>query len=164
MRNKIKVIFCIFSSLFIFTNSTQATKEIVKDENVEEKDTGKSSSISYQPTVGERVVLYAKKFLGVPYRWGGFSPSGFDCSGLVKYVYQKFGVSLPHNVAAMFGIGKRVEGKLEPGDLVYFSGLGHMGMYIGNGNFIHAPQTGDYVKISDLRKRSYYAAYRIVGT
>jgi peptidoglycan DL-endopeptidase CwlO len=97
------------------------------------------------------VVGIAMRYLGTPYVWGGASPSGFDCSGLVMYVYAQVGVSLPHNAAAQYGYGSAVSrSDLEPGDLVFFYGLGHVGIYIGGGSFIHAPHTGDVVKISSL--------------
>jgi cell wall-associated NlpC family hydrolase len=97
------------------------------------------------------VVGIAMRYIGVPYRWGGASPSGFDCSGFIMYVYAQIGVSLPHNAAAQYGYGSPVSrDQLEPGDLVFFNGLGHAGIYIGGGNFIHAPHTGDVVKISSL--------------
>jgi len=97
------------------------------------------------------VVGYAMQFLGRPYVWGGASPAGFDCSGFTMYVYAHFGVSLPHNAAAQYGYGSAVpSGDLQPGDLVFFDGLGHVGLYIGGGQFIHAPHTGDVVKISSL--------------
>jgi cell wall-associated NlpC family hydrolase len=97
------------------------------------------------------VVAIAMRYLGVPYVWGGESPSGFDCSGFVMYVYAQVGVSLPHNAAMQYGYGTPVSmSQLEPGDLVFFYGLGHVGLYIGGGNFIHAPHTGDVVKISSL--------------
>jgi cell wall-associated NlpC family hydrolase len=101
---------------------------------------------------GKRVVGYAKKFVGVPYVYGGSSPrSGFDCSGFVRYVYAHFGVSLPHSSYAQFGDGSRVSrGGLRPGDLVFFDGLGHVGLYIGNGRFIHAPHTGTRVQVETL--------------
>ena len=97
------------------------------------------------------VVGIAMQYLGVPYVWGGASPGGFDCSGLVQYVFNQVGVSLPHHAASIFGYGTPVaESDLQAGDLVFFNGLGHMGIYIGGGQFIHAPQTGDVVKISNL--------------
>jgi peptidoglycan hydrolase-like protein with peptidoglycan-binding domain len=101
---------------------------------------------------GARVVAVAKQYLGVPYRWGGASPAtGFDCSGLVMYVYAKFGISLPHNAAMQYGHGRPVSrSDLRKGDLVFFDGLGHVGIYVGGGNFIHAPHTGDVVRISPL--------------
>lgn len=101
---------------------------------------------------GRRVVGFAKKFVGVPYVYGGSSPrSGFDCSGFVRYVYAHFGVSLPHSSYAQFDDGRRVSRHgLRPGDLVFFDGLGHVGLYIGNGRFIHAPHTGTRVQIETL--------------
>src|ERR671911_225105 len=97
------------------------------------------------------VVGIAMRYLGVPYRWGGASPSGFDCSGFTMYVFAQIGVSLPHYTGAQWGMGSPVSrDQLEAGDLVFFNGLGHMGIYIGGGNFIHAPHTGDVVKISSM--------------
>jgi peptidoglycan DL-endopeptidase CwlO len=97
------------------------------------------------------VVGIAMQYLGVPYVYGGSTPSGFDCSGFIMYVYAQIGVSLPHNAAAQYGYGTPVDrSQLQPGDLVFFNGLGHAGIYIGGGSFIHAPHTGDVVKISSL--------------
>jgi cell wall-associated NlpC family hydrolase len=108
-----------------------------------------------EPTVAERAVTLARKQLGVPYAWGGASPSGFDCSGLVSWVYGRLGVTLPHNSAALYGVGRSVRtDELRPGDLVFFSGLGHVGMYIGSGRMIHAPQSGRHVEIQALASRS----------
>ena len=98
------------------------------------------------------VVAIAMRYLGIPYRWGGSSPStGFDCSGFVMYVYSQVGVSLPHNAAMQYGYGSPVSrSNLQPGDLVFFNGLGHNGIYIGGNQFIHSPHTGDVVKISSI--------------
>ena len=91
------------------------------------------------------------KYLGIPYAWGGASPAGFDCSGLVMYVYAQLGILLPHYAAAQYGFGSPVSrDQLQPGDLVFFDGLSHVGIYIGGGQVVHAPQTGDVVKISSL--------------
>ena len=107
------------------------------------------------------VVGLAMQELGKPYVWGAAGPSSFDCSGLVMYVYAQVGVSLPHNAAAMFSYGTPVGyGDLQPGDLVFFSGLGHMGIYIGGGQFIHAPHTGDVVKISNMSDHGGYVGAR----
>jgi len=111
------------------------------------------------------VVPIALQYLGIPYVWGGSSPStGFDCSGFTAYVYAQVGVSLPHHAASQYNYGTPVPyDQLAPGDLVFFSGLGHMGIYIGGGQFVHAPQTGDVVKISSMDERwgSYVGARRL---
>ncbi|MDF2753003.1 MAG: glycoside hydrolase [Gaiellaceae bacterium] len=98
------------------------------------------------------VVGIAMRYLGVPYRWGGSSPStGFDCSGFTMYVFAQIGISLPHYTGSQWGMGSPVSrDQLQPGDLVFFNGLGHMGIYVGGNNFIHAPHTGDVVKISSM--------------
>ena len=104
------------------------------------------------------VVGIAMQYLGTPYVWGGASPGGFDCSGFIMYVYAQVGVSLPHHAASQYGMGTPVSrDQLQPGDLVFFNGLGHAGIYIGGGQFIHAPHTGDVVKISSLSD-SWYAS------
>ena len=110
---------------------------------------------------GARAAALAHRYLGIPYRWGGASPrTGFDCSGFVMYVYAKVGVSLPHNAAAQYRHGRAVSrGALRPGDLVFFNGLGHNGIYIGGGRFIHSPHTGDVVKISSLGSSWYAQTY-----
>jgi cell wall-associated NlpC family hydrolase len=107
---------------------------------------------------GKRVVDYAKRFRGIRYSYGGSSPrSGFDCSGFVRFVYSHFGVSLAHSSYAQFGAGRRVARRwLKPGDLVFFHGLGHVGIYIGHGRFIHAPHSGTRVRIESMQ--GWYSA------
>jgi cell wall-associated NlpC family hydrolase len=102
---------------------------------------------------GTRVVDYARKFRGVRYVYGGSTPrTGFDCSGFVRYVYAHFGFPLAHSSYAQFGDGRSVSRwALRPGDLVFFDGLGHVGIYIGKDRFIHAPHTGTRVRIETLR-------------
>jgi cell wall-associated NlpC family hydrolase len=108
------------------------------------------------------VVGIAMQYLGTPYVWGGASPSGFDCSGFVMYVFSQVGVSLPHSSYAQYGYGSPVSrGDLQPGDLVFFDGLGHVGIYVGGGSFIHAPHTGDVVKISSMT--GWYASTFVGG-
>ncbi len=122
-----------------------------------DSSTTSSNPVAPPPGNYSGVVAIAMRYLGVPYVWGGESPSGFDCSGFVMYVYAQVGVSLPHNAAMQYGYGSPVSmSQLEPGDLVFFYGLGHMGIYIGGGSFIHAPHTGDVVKISPLG--GYYSS------
>src|SRR4051812_20704428 len=114
---------------------------------------GGGNTIPPPPSAGgSSVVAAALSQLGVPYHWAGASPSeGFDCSGLTMWAYAQVGVSLPHNAAAQHGMGTPVSrADLQPGDLVFFNGDNHEGMYIGGGQFVHAPHTGDVVKISNL--------------
>lgn len=94
----------------------------------------------------------ALKYLGIPYVWGGASPDvGFDCSGLVMYVYAQIGISLPHFAAAQYGMGTPVaEDQLQPGDLVFFDNLNHVGISLGGNQFVEAPHTGDVVKIQSI--------------
>jgi cell wall-associated NlpC family hydrolase len=107
----------------------------------------------------------AMRYLGIKYQWGGASPAtGFDCSGLVMYVFAQLGIALPHYAAAQYQMGVPVaRADLQPGDLVFFDGLNHVGIYIGGGEMIHAPHTGDVVKIESISDfgSSYVGARRI---
>jgi cell wall-associated NlpC family hydrolase len=101
--------------------------------------------------LSEKVVKYAKRMIGVPYVYGGSTPHGFDCSGFTSYVYRHFGVAIARTSYSQFREGIRVARKsLKPGDLVFFHGLGHVGLYIGNGRFIHAPHSGTRVRIESM--------------
>lgn len=113
------------------------------------------------PNTHGGVIGYAMSQLGVPYVWGGATPgAGFDCSGLVMWAYSQVGISLPHSSYAMAGIGQSVpRDQLQPGDILLFDGDSHVGLYIGNDQFIEAPHTGDVVKISSLDSGWYSAAY-----
>ncbi len=104
----------------------------------------------------------ALAYHGVPYLWGGETPSGFDCSGLVLYVFRQHGVNLPHYSGSQFLLGEKVAvAELLPGDVVFFgSPIHHVGIYVGGGYYIHAPRTGDFVKISKLADRRDYAGAR----
>jgi len=136
-------------------------KDAWGDDEEEGPDTGVGTDVpSFS---GVDLVNYAKSFIGVPYVWGGESPKGFDCSGFTQYVMRNFGVSLPHYSTSQFNMGSSVsKGSLQVGDLVFFTGsLGspgvprHVGIYIGNDQFIHAGSGG--VKISKL---STYPGYQ----
>ena len=113
-------------------------------------------------SLGEQAVQIAMGELGVPYVWGGASPSGFDCSGLTMWVYAQLGIHLDHYTVSQFNAGPHVaESDLAPGDLVFFEpGIGHVGIYIGNNEFIHAPHTGTVVQISSLSDSWYAAEYQ----
>ncbi len=116
-------------------------------------------------TLGGQAVAIAEQYLGVPYVWGGASPDGFDCSGLVMYVYAQLGVSLPHNALMQYNALPHVPtSDLEPGDLVFFYGFGHVGIYIGGGMIIHAPHSGTVVQISSMSgEGSIAGAARVPG-
>jgi cell wall-associated NlpC family hydrolase len=103
----------------------------------------------------------ALRYLGVPYVWGGASPSGFDCSGLVMYVYAQLGISLPHYTVAQWNATVPISSP-EPGDLVFFNGLGHVGIYIGGGRFVNAPHTGSVVRIDSISSFGGYDGARRV--
>jgi peptidoglycan DL-endopeptidase CwlO len=119
---------------------------------VDRRDTPLVSNTSLVARKEARIVRFARRFLGVPYSYGGTSPrSGFDCSGYTRFVYAHFGIGLPHYSGAQFALGHRVaRDRLRPGDLLFFDGLGHVGLYVGHGRFIHAPHSGTSVSIASL--------------
>ena len=113
-------------------------------------------------SVGAQAVQIAMGELGVPYVWGGASPAGFDCSGLTMWVYAQLGIHLGHFTGSQWNAGPHVaRDQLAPGDLVFFEpGIGHVGIYIGNNDFIEAPHTGAFVQISSLSNAWYAAEYQ----
>ncbi len=130
-----------------------------------------STKNSTNPSRGEvnystdEVVQYSLTFRGIKYKWGGNTPQeGFDCSGYVRYVFAHFGVYLPRTTYTQINVGTPISrDNLQPGDLVFF-GYGtphHVGIYIGDDCYIHAPQTGDVVKISPLNRKDYMGARRV---
>ena len=131
----------------------------------------RSSVPKYIPSKGSApfsdnaVVVFAYQYLGTPYVWGGTSPvPGFDCSGFMQYIYRHFGISIGRTTYEQIHDGVEVtDGNLEPGDLIFFgtwSDPHHVGMYVGNGTYIHAPHTGDVIKLSALGDRSDYLTAR----
>ncbi len=117
---------------------------------------------------GAEAVRIAKSYIGVPYVYGGTTPNGFDCSGFVQYVYRQMGISINRVAADQARNGVYVAKEdLQPGDLVFFAKPGrtihHVGMYVGNGQYIHAPYTGRTITIENLTRKDYYTARRIVS-
>lgn len=129
---------------------------------------GKNTAAAAKPVassnIGQQVVDKARQYMGVRYVYGGSSPSGFDCSGLTSYVYKSFGVSLNRSSGGQTSNGTKVsKGDLQPGDLVFFNSPGsgsvcHVGIYSGNGNFIHAVKPGRAVE-TDTLWSGYYDTY-----
>lgn len=134
-------------------------------------DETSSGSTSTEADLGQQIATYAQQFVGYPYVYGGSSPSGFDCSGFMQYVFSQFGYSINRTATAQLANGYSVAYEdLRPGDIIYFgygSTASHVGMYIGNGQFVHAENSSTGVVITDLSvswyANRYLCAHRIVG-
>ncbi|MDR1412849.1 MAG: C40 family peptidase, partial [Actinomycetes bacterium] len=121
-------------------------------------NTGKLKDVVIEPGSPAETAL---TYRGIPYKWGGATKSGFDCSGLVLYTFAQHGVKLPHHSASQALQGEKVAGTLQANDVVFFgSPIHHVGIYIGGGYYVHAPRTGDVVKISKLSDRRDLSAAR----
>lgn len=178
MRRKNKRLTALIVAVMIlFTNTAYAIEKVNEFKpDLWHEDIVKPTMIAFvEPTPTptptpkyEEVVNCVHKYLGVPYVWGGTTPKGFDCSGLMQYVYNEVGIKISRTTYTQVKEGIEVsKDNLRPGDLVFFAKCGnvhHVGMYIGNGNMIHAPQTGDVVKIVSLSSRKdYLTARRIIN-
>jgi cell wall-associated NlpC family hydrolase len=126
---------------------------------------GSSGSAGPPSSRAATAVAAAYQQLGAPYDWAADGPAAFDCSGLTAYAWAAAGVTLPHSSQAQFGVGAHVSrSQLAPGDLVFFgSPIHHVGIYVGNGNMIDAPQTGDVVRVQSINRSDYAGAVRVTG-
>ncbi|WP_160687261.1 C40 family peptidase [Clostridium sp. C2-6-12] len=155
------------------TSELKTTKVIKAPSDGQVTSDSGSSDTPSRGTVskGIQVVNYAYKFLGKPYVYGAAGPNAFDCSGLTQYVFSHFGINLSRTTYTQVGEGTKVNrNDLKPGDLVFFNTEGstsHVGIYIGNGEFIHAPRTGKPVMVSSLSdgyySQKYATARRVVN-
>lgn len=151
------------------TNNTTSNTSTEKEATNEEETSSSNNNTSAK---GEEVVAYAKKYLGYPYVYGAAGSSSFDCSGFTMYVYKQFGINLPHGATSQSRYGTKVsKSNLKAGDIVFLTdyetgvGIGHCGIYVGDGNFIHASTTGYKVKISSLDGEyagRFYSAIRLL--
>lgn len=126
--------------------------------------TSEVSRGQFDRNTGHQIASFAQQFLGVPYVWAGSSPAGFDCSGFVYYVYSRHGISLPRMADEQYHIGQRVPlNVIQPGDLVFYStyapGPSHVGIFVGNGKFIHASSGAGEVTLTAMSKPYYQARF-----
>ena len=114
-------------------------------------------TLSPQARRNARAARIALQYPGTPYSYGGASPAGFDCSGLTMFAFGRVGVALPHNTNAIWAaLPKIPRNRLRAGDMVFFNGLGHRGIYIGRGRYVHAPHSGEVVEVAKLSERDDY--------
>ena len=154
------------------SGSTSSSNSNTSSNSTASSNTSASTAKPTGSVTGSQIVETAKKYLGIPYVYGGSTPSGFDCSGLVYYVLKSHGIKVSRSSAAMYSCGTPIsKSELQPGDLVFFqgtykAGISHVGIYVGNGKFIHSPQRGDVVSFADLNSAyytsHYYGAIRVV--
>lgn len=144
-------------------DSTDYYEDVVYDEDEDiSQDYLEPTYETPTQNTGSYLVDIAFKYLGVPYVWGGTTPSGFDCSGLVQYVYREAGINISRTTYTQIAEGYAVS-DLQPGDLVFFGSYSapyHVGIYIGDGQYIHAPTEGDVVKVGLLQYRGDYCGAR----
>jgi cell wall-associated NlpC family hydrolase len=121
-----------------------------------------ATAVSATTATAQAAVNTAMAQRGKPYRWGGAGPSSFDCSGLTSFAYRAAGIALPRTTAAQAHAGAPVSrAHLRPGDLVFFYNGGHVGIYVGNNQVVHAPTAGDVVKVTKMDYMSFSSARRI---
>ena len=146
-------------------NNNQSSNNNNSSSNEESKPEEKPAPPTSNTNAASAVVNLAYSKLGSPYVWGAEGPNSFDCSGLTSYVYRNAaGISLPRTSGSQYGVGRSVsKANLQAGDLVFFAtgggGISHVGIYVGGGNMIHAPQAGDVVKVSNINSSYWQNAY-----
>ncbi|WP_031162867.1 C40 family peptidase [Streptosporangium roseum] len=159
------------------STAAQATTDIVvavqaestaKTKSTAKAEATRTSKVARQKAKAHKAVSAATKQIGDPYRWGASGPGSFDCSGLVQYAWRKAGVSLPRITHSQYrAVRKKVSwSSLRPGDLMFFYGKGHVGMYVGKGKMVHSPSSGKTVRIVKLKgyyKSSFAGAVRPGG-
>jgi peptidoglycan DL-endopeptidase CwlO len=163
MPNRLRRLLLAFA-LAVFVSGVLATGAAARLDGPPRVQSPPVQAPKPRPTLGQRAARVALNAVGIPYAWGGASPArGFDCSGLVYWAYRRLGVELPHSSYALYGRGRRVaRSRMKPGDLVFFYGLGHVGVYLGRGRMVHAPSSGSRVEVVPLDGRRLVGARRIV--
>ncbi|MGH4139880.1 NlpC/P60 family protein [Clostridium sp.] len=147
------------------SNSQSVTESLTKINQINQSEAKYTPSRGTSNLSSNAVIAYASEFLGTPYLWGGTTPSGFDCSGFTQYVYAHFGISIGRTTFNQINDGQQVSrSNLQTGDLVLFGSVGnphHVGIYIGNNTYIHAPSTGDVIKVSDMTRSDFITGRRV---